>query len=99
MKATTTALEFAAAVDEKFAPEPFGPTNFGVVAGRKYDKVVYETGSQRFVYAFVERATGLLYKAAGWTGPAKGARADLSTPEAFAATVAAADKYGSFLYR
>jgi hypothetical protein len=98
MNATATALEFAARLDEKFATAP-GSEGFAVLAGRKYDKVVQTSYGQRSVHAFVERATGQLYKAAGWNAPAKGARYDLSTEESFKATVAAADQYGSYLYR
>ncbi len=40
-------------------------------SGRKYLRVVENRATQRSVIAFVEKATGLIWKADGWAGPAK----------------------------
>lgn len=66
-----------------------------VEPGRKYLKVVMvdsSTGS-RSVHAFVEKSTGLLFKAASWAAPAKGARFDLKQG------IPAVDWSGGYLYR
>jgi hypothetical protein len=87
--------KFAEALNEKFEGKEVSTT-----AGRKFDRVVIAfAGQNRSVHAFVERETGLLFKAAGWAAPAKNARYDLSTDEGFAQTVALADWAGSYLYQ
>lgn len=55
------------------------PDGVKVVPGRKFHKVIVEhaNGSGSHVHAFVERATGDLYKAASWHQPAKGVRYNL----------------------
>ena len=66
-----------------------------VETGRKYLKVIMvETATGgRSVHAFVDKSNGLLFKAASWNAPAKGARYDLKqgTP--------AVDWAGGYLYR
>jgi len=66
-----------------------------IETGRTYYKVVMvETSTgNRSVHAFVEKTTGLLYKAASWRSPAKGARYDLNNG------VPAVDWAGGYLYR
>jgi hypothetical protein len=68
---------------------------FDVKVGKKYDKVTVKPhrSSQTFVYAFVD-SEGNVYKAAGWASPAKGIRYTNVK-----AALAAADPYGSFLYK
>lgn len=39
--------------------------------GKKFTRVVVCRGNQRFVHAFVENATGMVIKSAGWASPAK----------------------------
>lgn len=39
--------------------------------GRKFTRIVRDTGNQRFVECFVENETGRVVKSAGWAGPAK----------------------------
>lgn len=39
--------------------------------GKKFTRVVCCSGTQRFVHAFVENATGKVIKSAGWPSPAK----------------------------
>lgn len=66
-----------------------------VETGRKYLKVIMvedSTGS-RSVHAFVDKSNGLLFKAASWNAPAKGARFDLKNG------VPAVDWAGGYLYR
>lgn len=95
MIASEIAREYAAALDNKFANHKITTTG-----GRKYDRIVTVANhGGKSVHAFVERETGLLYKAAGWPGPATGARYDLSNPESFMKTVKDADPYGGYLYR
>jgi len=69
--------------------------------GKRYIRLVLshnDDGSGRYVHAFVDIATGDLLKAAGWKAPAKGARGNLLDDESFAAVLAKADPYGSYLY-
>lgn len=75
--------------------------------GRKYVKVVREEywaspeGSKRIsksVHAFIEVATGDIYKAASWKAPAKnGARFNIVFDHD--ELIAACDPYGSYLYK
>lgn len=77
MATSEYAEKFAQLLTEKFAGESVHtPKVFSVMAGRKYDRIVQATtdGRNRSVHAFVERATGHVYKAAGWPAPAKGVR-------------------------
>lgn len=102
------AERFAQALNEKFAadyPARSGTSGFGgrlsvMAGGRKYARIVwtYDNGG-RSVHAFVDLSTGALLKAAGWTAPAAGARADLSTEAGFQAAVNRADPFGGYLYR
>lgn len=80
---------FTDGLNEKFADHPHRRGEFTATAGRKMDKVVHD-GS---VYAFVDRETGGVYKAATWSKPAAGVRY-LNVADA----VAEADLYGGFLY-
>ena len=42
-----------------------------VEVGPKFVRIVRGDGVSRSAFGFVERATGLIYKAAGWKGPAR----------------------------
>jgi hypothetical protein len=55
--------------------------------------------NQLSVHSFVDMNTGLVYKAAGWNAPAKGARYDLLDEASRKRCFAYADPYGSYLYR
>jgi hypothetical protein len=58
------------------------PPTFGYDEGKKYDRVWYDNGTQRFVAFFIERATGDVWKAAGWKAPTKNfVRGNVSTEE------------------
>lgn len=60
------------------------PTNkvepISTTEGPKYFRVVIgeEGNDQRSVYAFVDKTTGAIYKAAGWKAPAKHARGNIN---------------------
>ena len=71
-----------------------------VERGRKYHRVVQHdrggSSSSRSVHAFIGE-DGMLYKAAGWKAPAKGARYNLETD--MAVIRQRFDPHGSYLYR
>ena len=97
MAVAAVAQKFADALNEKFEGK-----EITVMAGRKFDRIVTAYPGEhlsRSVHAFVERETGLLFKAAGWSAPAKGARYDLNSEENFARTVELADPHGGYLYQ
>jgi hypothetical protein len=59
-------------------------TVFGVNWGRKYAKVWthdYNSPSSKSVFCFVDRKTGDILKAAGWSAPAKHARGSVLDPD------------------
>jgi hypothetical protein len=94
----------------KFAQElhgKFGESyKFSVEYGRKFDRIVQTnlTGTNGYVHAFVERATGKLVKAAGWNAPAKyvggvlASKYDLSDETEYMVAVHESDPYGGYLY-
>jgi len=108
------ATRFAKRIEVEFAHEDALDTGeyakyrvpylFSVKPGRRFDKIAYTNGTQTFVYAFVERATGKLIKAAGWKSPAYysdgsvASRYDLSTPAGFDKATAEAQRHGGQLY-
>lgn len=105
-KAHPTSLDFAEALNNKFAgdekfAEYYGA--FAVIAGQKYDKIIIDRNGSRSVHAFMERSTEKLIKAAGWQAPQKDKnglayRYDLNTPDSFEKAVTMADPFGSYLY-
>ena len=70
-----------------------------VMKGQKYYKIgIQKIGAPKghySVHCFVDKNTGLIYKAASWRAPAKGSRASIHDPE----TYKNADVYGGWLYR
>ena len=48
--------------------------------GRKYTKIIMNTGNQQMVWAFIDRTNGDVLKAATWRAPAKHARGNLYDP-------------------
>jgi hypothetical protein len=86
---------FVIGLNKKFADESqFAAKYFSFQPGRKYDRIVAESSSGgQHSYAFVEKATGFVFKAAGWSAPAKGVRY-----QTIEAALEASDLYGSFLY-
>lgn len=73
-----------ASIDE-FALQP-------LARGARYQRVarVDAQGKPTSVHAFLEPATGLIFKPAGWKAPAKGARYDLTDPASYQALLTAA---------
>ena len=102
---------FAQAIEKKFN-EDSGRAEYRITveSGRKFDKIVMQTryDSDRpftggSVHAFVEKATGLLIKPAGWNAPAKwgndlASKFDLSDPTDFDKAVSVAHFAGGYLY-
>ena len=67
---------------------------------RKYWRITKtEYGDQRSVHAFVDPATGDVYKAAGWKSPAKGVRYNLLDQASYEAMMARLDPFGAYLYK
>lgn len=100
MKPSPVALAFAEAIEPKIAATS-SYKNVSVVAGKRFDKIV-QSGAQTSVHAFIERETGFLIKAAGWSTPAMGVnglavRYRLNDGE-FDAAVADAEFTGGYLY-
>ena len=80
--------------------------NFYKRLGRRFYKITQvvvgrdgKNTNQLSVHSFVDQNTGLVYKAAGWNAPAKGARFDLLDEASRKRCFANADPYGSYLYR
>jgi hypothetical protein len=66
--------------------------------GRKYHKIVMNTGNQRSVHAFVDKKTGEVYKAASWKAPAKHVRFNLLEINSREECFVRADWAGDYLY-
>ena len=72
---------------------------FSVSNGRKYAKVISSSGeNQNFVFCFIDRKTGDVYKAATWKSPAKHVRYTITDEESAQELAHKSDAYGSFLY-
>lgn len=73
---------------------------FTITNGRKYAKVVSSdtSGNQNFVFCFIDRKTGDVYKAATWKSPAKHVRYTITDEESAQELAHKSDAYGSFLY-
>jgi len=67
--------------------------------GRKYHKIVMNTGNRRSVHAFVDKKTGEVYKPASFKAPAKGVRYDLRLIEDREYLLENADWAGGYLYK
>lgn len=66
-----TTGEFVRELNEKFPSDHLG-REFAFSAGKKYDRIITSyKGENASAYAFVEKATGLLFKPASWSRPAK----------------------------
>jgi hypothetical protein len=66
--------------------------------GAKVVRIVVERHGSKSVHAFVDLATGDLYKAAGWKAPAKGARGNIATADGLADVQARFNWSGGYLY-
>lgn len=101
----TAAEEFVQELNAKFPVVNSWDKSFGINEGKRYDKItrVWDDKTTS-VFAFVERATGKLIKAAGWNAPAKLSTGELQSQynlhdsQSFQAAVRNADQYGGFLY-
>lgn len=91
-----TVENFVSALQDKFNRE--GSDHFlSIMKGRKYDRIVIQSGrGQRSVFGFMDR-DGNLYKAASWKAPAKDAR--FTADELMTTALDKADPYGGFLYK
>jgi hypothetical protein len=104
------AWDYCSAIEQKFNAEG-GSHNYTleVESGRKFDKIIissnlkgYESLGSKSVFAFVEKETGDLIKAATWKAPAKlktgwATKYNLNTQ--FELALEKADPYGGFLYQ
>ena len=70
------------------------PPTYTVMSGRKYDKVT--NGSS--VYCFVEKATGNVYKPAGWRAPYTKGNNPVRGNIFNVSSYENADPYGGWLY-
>ena len=83
----------------------FPEKHFGVDRGRRFDKIVsYRNAdcTSASAYAFVERNTGDLIKAGGWSQPQKdkaGLAVRYRLAEEFDRALEDADPFGGFLYK
>ena len=59
--------------------------------GRRYVRVVRDTGTQRFAFCFVDATNGDVLKSASWKAPAKHARGNIFDPN----PVAGVGPYGA----
>ena len=71
---------------------------FTAHVGRKYFKIVTDNGTQRSVHCFVD-ARGNVYKAAGWTAPAKGVRYNLFNADDMLKLRTVDGHHSGYLYR
>ena len=75
------------------------PYKFYIESGRKYHKLIMETGSgSRSVHAFVDKKTGEVYKPASFKAPAKIVRYNLLMIESREECFTRADWAGGYLY-
>ena len=75
------------------------PYTFSVESGRKYYKIIMETGAgSRSAHAFVDKKTGEVYKPASFKAPAKHVRYDLCLISHREWLFENADWAGSYLY-
>lgn len=98
---TTTALNYAEALNEKFSDLAAGVVS--AIPGRVYDRIILtEEVGGRILLGFLKRSTGELIAPESWAVPLSdeqglAVRFHLNTPEGFAAAIEAADPEGSFL--
>lgn len=103
MSETTTkspAERYAEGLQTVFDASRFAELGYRFTAdepGRKYTRIVQNTNTQRLVHAFVDNATGEVYKADGWQRPAKGVR--FATVEDALAAMGSVTVHTGYLYR
>jgi hypothetical protein len=87
---------FADTLNEKFQSARFPSAISATTLNARFDRIVVKSyfatpRSDGSVYAFVERETGLLFKAESWRVPAEEAQFDLENNFAHIITIADAD--------
>lgn len=95
---TVISQEFVAALNDKFGSS-FQDDVLILIRNRKYDKIVVASAldlTPKSVYAFLDKE-GNLYKAAGYSVPAKGIR--YTSDELMTVALEKADRFGGFLYK
>lgn len=100
---------FAQKLSEKHSTTPIFADRkkdfeYVVEEGRKFDKIVNNEEGNRYVHAFIEKATGRLAKPDSWTRPAKwgndlASKYTLQTIDDINRVVAESDFAGSYLYK
>jgi hypothetical protein len=102
--------KFVEALNKKFrgVNTSTGPIEFSSVyngrrRGQSFDKIILPHSScspdGSGTHAFIDRQTGMLYRAASGELPVTDARYDLSNAGDFASAVELADPYGNYLRR
>ena len=72
--------------------------SFYIESGRKYHKLIMDTGNSRSVHAFVDKKTGEVYKPASFKAPAKHVRFNLLSITSREECFEKADWAGAYLY-
>ena len=106
METTANVLKYSEMLCEALLQDFKGRNNGGssdykfyIESGRKYHKVIMETGAgSRSVHAFIEKKFGNVYKAASWKAPAKHIRFNLLDDNSREECFARADWAGGYLY-
>lgn len=87
------------ALQRDFEKDSNSGYKFVMETGKKYYKVIMETGDgSRSVHCFIDKKTGEVYKAASWRGPAKHVRFDLRLIKDREYLFENADWAGGYLY-
>jgi hypothetical protein len=98
-EAAKVSVEFVQQMNEKFPRVNEWDEEYAVVVGKRWDKIVKRRPNDPYAMsaeAFVDPENGLMYKPAGWSAPAKGARFDLT--KGVEKVVAMANRSGGYLY-
>jgi hypothetical protein len=102
METTLITQRFVEALNKKFAGHQtlFGVIKFDVIAEEAYDKITlpkWNDSPHGSAHAFIEHATGKIFKAASWKYPVMDSKFDLGNEEEFAKAVGKSDPYGTYL--
>lgn len=74
-------------------------SEFYLEEGRKYYKLIYQTGISRSVHCFIDKTTGDVLKSASWKSPAKGVRYNLLDDTSRNLCYNKCDAFGGYLYQ
>jgi len=72
---------------------PFTPPPLSLEPGRRYIRVVRDTGDRRSAHCFIDTTTGDVLKADSWKKPAPSPRGNIFTDQP------GVDEYGALTYR